>query len=71
MKKSWAQPFAFIANWLLNTSINMLSSGNTMLAMVIGWIGIFISMLAVTLSVALWGGILMLLTRRMRDEDEL
>jgi hypothetical protein len=71
MKKSWAQPFAFIANWLLNTSINMLSSGNTMLATVIGWMGIFISMLAVTLTVALWGGILMLLTRRMRDEDEL
>jgi len=71
MKKRWAQPFALIANWLLDTSINMLSSGNIMLATIIGWIGIFISMLAVTLTVALWGGILVLLTMKVRGEDEL
>jgi hypothetical protein len=71
MKKRWAQPFALIANWLLDTSINMLSSGNIILAKIIGWIGIFISMLAVTLTVALWGGILVLLTMKVRGEDEL
>jgi len=65
MRKNFAQPFAWIANILLNLSQRLLTSEYDWLAIIIGEIGIFISYLAISLTVILWGGIIVIIISKV------
>lgn len=65
MKKNFAQPFTWIANMLLSLSQKLLASGQDWLAIIIGEIGIFISYLAISLTVILWGGIVVIIVLKV------
>ncbi|MCS7096882.1 MAG: hypothetical protein NZ926_00120 [Candidatus Methanomethylicia archaeon] len=71
MNKRLAQPIAFIANTLLDLAQNLLISGNIILALIIGWIGVFMAYTAITLTVILWGGLLVIIFRRLKYYERL
>ncbi|MEM2136823.1 MAG: hypothetical protein QXI93_02575, partial [Candidatus Methanomethylicia archaeon] len=67
-RKRFAQPFAWIANILLDSAINLINSGNMGIASIIAEIGIFIAMFSITLTVLLWCGIITIILWRTKYE---